>query len=181
MNKAYKVVYNESTGTYVAVSELETSKGKATSISNNTTEVSVNTPKSLTGRFEDESRPMNTIHYPDYSIIAGKPVRGEGEHIDVINPATAQVLSRINAINPVQFDTAVGAAQAADASGKSVCVVSADLRQRAVHHRAAAAGQPVRWFPAGFPMAESGLLRHRRRGLSFSEMAVHQEPYDVER
>ena len=51
MNKAYKVVYNESTGTYVAVSELETSKGKATSISNNTTEVSVNTPKSLTGRF----------------------------------------------------------------------------------------------------------------------------------
>ena len=56
---------------------------------------------------------MNTIHYPDYSIIAGKPVRGEGEHIDVINPATAQVLSRINAIKPVQFDTAVGAAQAA--------------------------------------------------------------------
>ena len=56
---------------------------------------------------------MNTIHYPDYSIIAGKPVRGEGEHIDVINPATAQVLSRINAINPAQFDTAVGAAQAA--------------------------------------------------------------------
>lgn len=47
MNKAYKVVYNESTGTYVAVSELETSKGKATSISNNTTEVSVNTPKAL--------------------------------------------------------------------------------------------------------------------------------------
>ena len=51
MNKAYKVVYNESTGTYVAVSELETSKGKATSISNTTTQVSVNTPKSLTGRF----------------------------------------------------------------------------------------------------------------------------------
>ena len=29
MNKAYKVVYNESTGTYVAVSEIETSKGKS--------------------------------------------------------------------------------------------------------------------------------------------------------
>lgn len=33
------------------------------------------------------------------------------------------------------------------------------------------------------PAAHGGgrLLRHRRRGLSFSEMAVHQEPYDVER
>ena len=33
------------------------------------------------------------------------------------------------------------------------------------------------------PVAHGGgrLLRHRRRGLSFSEMAVHQEPYDVER
>ena len=31
MNKAYKVVYNESTGTYVAVSELETSQGKSIS------------------------------------------------------------------------------------------------------------------------------------------------------
>ena len=30
MNKAYKVIYNETTGTYVAVSELETSHGKAT-------------------------------------------------------------------------------------------------------------------------------------------------------
>ena len=30
MNKAYKVIYNETTGTYVAVSELETSLGKAT-------------------------------------------------------------------------------------------------------------------------------------------------------
>lgn len=30
-------------------------------------------------------------------------------------------------------------------------------------------------------MAGGRLLRHRRRGLSFSEMAVHQEPYDVER
>ncbi|UOO88581.1 ESPR domain-containing protein [Vitreoscilla massiliensis] len=29
MNKAYKVVYNESTGTYVAVSEIETSQGKS--------------------------------------------------------------------------------------------------------------------------------------------------------
>ena len=46
MNKAYKVVYNESTGTYVAVSELETSKGKATSISNNTTRMRT-TPKGL--------------------------------------------------------------------------------------------------------------------------------------
>ena len=52
MNKAYKVVYNESTGTYVAVSELETSKGKATSISDNTTEVQVSTSKSLTGRLD---------------------------------------------------------------------------------------------------------------------------------
>ena len=57
----------------------------------------------------------------------------------------------------------VGDAQAADPSGQCAGVVSADLRQRTVHHRAAAAGQPVRGFPAGFSMAESGLLRHRRR------------------
>mgnify|MGYP003609972699 CR=1 FL=1 len=36
MNKAYKVVYNESTGTYVAVSELETSQGKSISSVENT-------------------------------------------------------------------------------------------------------------------------------------------------
>ena len=51
MNKAYKVIYNESTSTYVAVSELETSKGKATSISDNSTVVQAETSKSLTGRF----------------------------------------------------------------------------------------------------------------------------------
>ncbi|UOO89691.1 aldehyde dehydrogenase family protein [Vitreoscilla massiliensis] len=56
---------------------------------------------------------MNTIHFPDYSIIAGKQVRGEGERIDIINPANEQVLSSISAINPAQFDAAVSAAQAA--------------------------------------------------------------------
>ena len=37
LNKAYKVVYNESTGTYVAVSELETSQGKSISTVGNMT------------------------------------------------------------------------------------------------------------------------------------------------
>ncbi len=50
MNKAYKVVFNETTGTYVAVAEIVSARGKASSTQENTTTITA-VPQSVTGRF----------------------------------------------------------------------------------------------------------------------------------
>ena len=50
MNKAYKVVFNETTGTYVAVAEIVSARGKASSTQENTTTITT-VPQSVTGRF----------------------------------------------------------------------------------------------------------------------------------
>ena len=50
MNKAYKVVFNEITGTYVAVAEIVSARGKASSAQENTTSITA-VPASVTGRF----------------------------------------------------------------------------------------------------------------------------------
>ena len=54
---------------------------------------------------------MNNIHFPNYSIIAGAAVAGEGAALAVINPATETSLAHINSISTQQFDQAVAAAQ----------------------------------------------------------------------
>ena len=50
MNKAYKVVFNETTGTYVAVAEIVSAHGKTSSSHPNST-VLAQAPQSVTGRF----------------------------------------------------------------------------------------------------------------------------------
>ena len=50
MNKAYKVVFNETTGTYVAVAEIVSARGKASSTQENTI-ATTTVPQSVTGRF----------------------------------------------------------------------------------------------------------------------------------
>ena len=50
MNKAYKVVFNETTGTYVAVAEIVSARGKASSTQEVSTVITA-VPQSFTGRF----------------------------------------------------------------------------------------------------------------------------------
>ena len=54
---------------------------------------------------------------PDNLLIAGKLVRGDGEPLHVVNPATEEALGEVPTATPAQVDAAVAAAREASDSG----------------------------------------------------------------
>ncbi|AUZ04513.2 hypothetical protein ADP71_07570 [Vitreoscilla sp. C1] len=120
MNKAYKVVYNETTGTYVAVAEIESSRGKKTSSTVQINETGVMVDK-LRALGVDNAK-LLTIPLAVMSIFTVMPEQAEAANTIFINDGNDS--SCINLYD----DGQTGGFNAINGGGKSVTDIYSDGR-----------------------------------------------------